>query len=473
MGHYLELLPDLTLGFGATIILLLGPLRDTKNLRDVLRWFALIVLGAAGFLLWAVNHGAVEPVLADGWLTSAPINVWFGIVFLASIAWTILVTAVPEEDAGEWYSMLLFAGVGLLVLGRAANLAALFLGIEVLSISLYILIAFHYARRLSLRAGAMYLILAGFASGFLVFGLALVYANYGTLEIAAIQQQAAKGAMPLVALAGFALFLVGVGFKLAAVPFHMWTPDVYEAAPGPVTGLIASVSKGATLAALLSFAFLTRTHWQILWLMAALSMVGGNLLGLRELRVKRILAYSSIAHIGYVLVGFLGGSETVLGGRLGPAAAGPAAIFYYVVAYAIAIIGAFAALSMLDREQDLTLRDLRGVARRNPVVAFSLLIFVWSLAGLPPAAGFFGKIYLFAAGVSAGYYGLAVIGLIGSAIGIYYYVRIIVHLFMLPSDASDIKVRSSSLQDWALLAGAAATVAAGVFPNQLLALVTR
>jgi NADH-quinone oxidoreductase subunit N len=473
MSHYLEILPDLTLAFGATIILLLGPLRDSKNLRDVLRWFSIIVLGASAFLLWSVNHNAVEPVLAEGWLTSAPINVWFGIVFLSSIAWTILATAVPEENAGEWYSMLLFAGVGLLVLGRAANLAALFLGVEVLSISLYILIAFHYTRRLSLKAGVMYLILAGFASGFLVFGLALVYANYGTLEIAAIQQQAARGAMPVVALAGFALLLVGVGFKLASVPFHMWTPDVYEAAPSPVTGLIASVSKGATLAALLSFAFLTRTHWQILWLMAALSMVGGNLLGLREIRVKRILAYSSIAHIGYVLVGFLGSSTSLVGGMLVPVAAGPAAIFYYVVAYSIAIIGAFSALSMVDRDHDLTLRDLRGVGRRSPLVAFALLIFVWSLAGLPPAAGFFGKIYLFAAGVNAGYYWLAVIGLVGSAIGIYYYVRIIVHLFMLPSDASDIKVKSSALQDWALLAGAAATVIAGVFPQQVLAMVSR
>lgn len=469
MQHYLPVLPDLFLAVGATLVLLMGPLRDGKNLREFLRWVSLLIVGATAALLVAVNRGADGGLVADGWLTSAPMHVAFGVVFLATIAWTLLAAPVPDDNAGEWYSMLLFLATGMLVLARAANLATVFLGIELLSISLYVLIAFYYGRRPSLRAGIMYLVLAGFASGFLLFGMALVYAAYGTIDLAGIRAAAVAAPMGTMPLVGFGLLLVGVGFKLAAVPFHMWTPEVYEASPGTVTGLIASSSKGAMLAAFIPFLFLLTTHWQVLWLFAALSMVGGNLLGLREMRVKRILAYSSIAHIGYVLVGLLGGDAVARNAAFLPEITGVKAVFFYVAAYAVSILGAFAALSYVDGENDLTLRDLRGVARRNPVVAICLLVFVWSLAGLPPTVGFFGKIYLFSAGVNAGYLWLPLIGLLGSAIGIYYYLRIIVHLFMMPADAADVKVRASVLQEWVMLATAVVVVLLGTFPETVFA----
>jgi NADH-quinone oxidoreductase subunit N len=346
----------------------------------------------------------------------------------------------------------------------------------VLSLALYVLISFRYTNMRSIRAGTMYLVLAGFASGFLVFGLALVYAVYGTLELSALQQFVPETTPPLIAMIGIGLFLVGVGFKLSLVPFHMWAPEVYEAAPGAISGVIASASKGAILAAFIPFLFILRSHWQVIWVLAAASMIGGNLLALREKRLKRILAYSSIGHIGYMFIGYLAGwaipddrpawaGSVLAWDDQGIMNSGVRAMLFYVIAYATGILGAFGVVSLMDREETVTVRDLRGVARRRPILAFCMMIFVVSLAGLPPTAGFFGKLYLFGAGISAGYVWLALIGLAGSAVGVYYYLRIIVNLFMLPPDTADVKTRETSLQTGLLVATAAAVVILGLFPD--------
>lgn len=472
MNQYAGLIPDLLLSVGATIVLIAGALGDDRPLREFLRWLSLIVVVAAGVAVYAVYRGPI-PDLAMGWLSITPLNVMFCIVFLAIVGWVIVAGNVPEHGGGEWYSLLLFAALGMLVLARSANLAALFLGLEVLSISLYVLIAFSYGRGVSLKAGIMYLILAGFASGFLLFGIALLYASYGTLDIAALSRLAGGvPGMPMIAVLGFGLFLAGVAFKLAVVPFHMWTPDVYEAAPGAVTGLIASASKGAILAAFIPFMFVLPTHWKIIWALSAASMIGGNLLALREMRVKRILAYSSIAHVGYILVGYLGGPGSQGNGLIPfvPVVSGPNSILFYVVAYALSILGAFICISLMEREDLLTLNTLHGLARRKPVIAGCLLVFVISLAGLPPTIGFFGKIYLFSAGVSAGYVWLAIIGLIGSAIGVFYYVRILIHLFMWPTGSAYLKVADTPLQTGVLVATAIATVLFGLFPDAVFSL---
>jgi NADH-quinone oxidoreductase subunit N len=463
MHDFLMLMPEFILSIGATLVLLVAATREDAGMREFARWFSLTITAVAGVALAALPRGMAE-VSSHGWLLNAPLNVVFGLAFIAIIAWVLLAGRVPDSDAGEWYSLLLFAGIGLVTLARTSNLAGLFLGIELLSIALYALIAFSYQSRLGLRGGAMYLTLAGFASGFLVFGLALVYAVYGTLDTAALSAQAlADGIRSLPAVVGFGLFLIGVAFKLAAVPCHMWAAEVYEAAPGSVSGLIASASKGAIIAAFIPFLFLLGTHWQVLWLLSAGSMLIGNLLALREQRVKRILAYSSIAHIGYLLVGYMAGYG-------GAGITGVQSVTFYVVAYAAAILGAFATLSMLDGERTITLRDLRGVAKRSPVLAACMLVFVMSLAGLPPTIGIWGKIFLFQASVSANYFWLPLIGLVASAIGIAYYLRIIVHLFMMPPDASNVQVRGSALQTGVLVVTAATTVLFSVFPQTLLRL---
>lgn len=474
MNEGIRLIPDFILASGATLVLILGALTQSAPMRDFLRWFSLLIVAITAAIL-SLTGSTDAPASAGGWLLSAPLNVTFGLVFLAILAWTLLSSTLPRADAGEWYSLLLFTGSGMLILSRAGNLGALFFGVEILSLALYVLIAFSYSHRLSLRAGAMYLVLAGFASGFLVFGLALIYAVYGTIDIPMLRDAIiARGLTPL-SLIGFGLFLVGVAFKLSAVPFHMWAAEVYEAAPGPVAGLIASASKGAILAAFIPFLFLAQTHEPVLYFLAAASMIGGNLLGLREVRVKRILAYSSIAHIGYILVGYLAGRQVVplvwdaaANGAIGQyltTVDGISAIVFYIVTYALAIMGAFTALSLLGRENELTLRDLRPVAAQNPVIAACLLVFVISLAGLPMTAGFWGKMYLFSAGVHAGYIWLPLIGLTGTAIGIFYYIRIVSNLYFMGSAPSPAAVHATPLQQRILVLTAVAVVFFGILPE--------
>ncbi|MBX7245096.1 MAG: NADH-quinone oxidoreductase subunit N [Candidatus Sumerlaeaceae bacterium] len=464
MSEILALMPEILLSVGGTVILLIAATAQNANMRDFVRWLALFISLGAGFSLYTMSQESMA-VTSNGWLHTTPLGVAFGVIFMLILAWTCVAGSVPESDGGEWYGLLLLAGLGMLTLARTANLGGLFLGIEILSISLYVLIAFAYDRKLSLRAGAMYLLLAGFASSFLIFGLALIYVQYGTIQIAELSKafeasmgQAGDGKLPLIATLGFALFIVGVAFKLSVVPFHMWAAEVYEAAPGAISGLIASASKGATIAAFLPFLFIVQKYGQVLWILAAASMVGGNLLGLRETRVKRILAYSSIAHVGYLMVGYLAG-------QAGVGVTGQSSVIFYVAAYALSILGAFVCISLLERESTLSLRDLKGVARQSPVVAFCLLVFVASLAGIPPAIGFVGKFLLFNAGIGAKYYWLAGIGLLGSAIGIYYYLRIIVYLFMMPTEATDVQVRHTPLQSAMLVASAATVVILGCAPQ--------
>jgi NADH-quinone oxidoreductase subunit N len=472
VNEYLRYLPEATLGIGGTIVLLVGAVRDEKNVRDFLRWLSLVVLALCGGALAFLSAHSELGLDATGWTRWSPITFAFSVAFLAISGWTLFAAAVPEKDAGEWYSLLIFATLGMMVLARSNNLPAIFLGIEILALSLYILIAFRYEVAGSIRGAAMYLILAGFASAFIAFGLALVYASFGTLKIDEIEKSLwAVTTLPPLAYIGFGLFLSGVAFKLALVPFHMWAPDVYESAPSPVSGIIASASKGAVLAALISLSFLVRPYEEIFYLLALTSMIGGNLLGLMERRVKRILAYSSIGHVGYVVMAYLGASRPpVTGSSWLPIVDAPAAIFFYVVTYSIAVLGAFGVLHLLDHTNEITLRDLRGLAKKKPAMAWAMLVFIVSLAGIPPSLGFFGKFYLFAVTVNAGYLTLALLGLLGSAIGIYYYLRIVVHLFMMPTEGVTASVKSSTLQEVVFVATALLVVALGLYPSLVFSL---
>lgn len=274
--------------------------------------------------------------------------------------------------------------------------------------------------------------------------------------------------MPLLASFGYGMFLVGIGFKLAAVPFHMWAPDVYEAAPSSAAGLIASASKGATIAALLPFAFLLKSHFIVIAVLCAGSMIIGNLLGLRETRVKRILAYSSIAHVGYLLLGFLT-IQTALPTALPASMTAEGAIIFYIFVYGLCVLGAFTALGAMRSQTVVSLNDLHGLGRTRPIPAACLLIFVISLAGLPLSIGFWGKLYLFSAAFKAGFIKLAILGLIGSAIGLFYYMRIIVHLYMVSPEMNPrgTSEESSGFQNAMLVASAAAVVVFSIFPDWL------
>ena len=328
------------------------------------------------------------------------------------------------DDPEEYYLLLLLAALGSVILVASSHFASFFLGLEILSISLYALIAYPQGGMRHIEAGVKYLILAALSSAFLLFGMALVYAETGTMEFAKLAHQAPNAGGP-VFLAGIALIIAGIGFKLAVVPFHMWTPDVYEGAPAPVTGFIATVSKGAMFALLLRY-FISvdvvshRSIFLVFVVISVASMFVGNILALLQKNVKRILAYSSIAHLGYLLVAFL--------------AAGPfrvAAVTYYLVAYFITTLGAFGVITVLsgkEREAD-DIADYQGLASRRPWLAGIFTAMLFSLAGIPLTAGFFAKYYVLLAGVGSTLWFLVIILAINSAIGLYYYLRIIIAMY--------------------------------------------
>jgi NADH-quinone oxidoreductase subunit N len=470
MNSWMNILPEAILSVSALIILVISTLAGSVSMRDLLRWLSAFAI--AGSAVALVFNAGTPGLSTGGWVNSTQFTTSIALVLLSLIGFAVLTSPVPSEGAGEWFALLLFTALGSVVLSRVGNLAAVFLGIEVLSVSIYVLVSFRYVSRLSLRGGVTYLILAGVGSAFLVFGMALIFAAYGTLGIAELESLATGKAMPLLGLFGYGMFLVGIGFKLAATPFHMWAPDVYEAAPTSAAGIIASASKGAGMAALLPFAFLLKSHFLVLALLSGGSMIIGNLLGLRETRVKRILAYSSIAHVGYLLLGFIA-IRSATPAALAQNMDAWSAVVFYIAVYGISVLGAFTAIGALRTQTVVSLNDLHGLGRTRPVVSACLLVFTVSLAGLPLSIGFWGKIYLFSAAFQAGLVKLAVLGLIGSAIGLFYYMRILVHLYMVSPEMNPRGPvpEHSSFQTALLIASAAAVVVFSFFPDFLYYLV--
>jgi len=336
-----------------------------------------------------------------------------------------------REHPEEFYILLLLATLGTAVLAGSNHFASLFLGLETLSVSLYAMISYTRSGRLAVEAGLKYLILAGASSAFLLFGMALLYAELGTLQfedLAALMTTAPPGAVLIAA--GIGLMIVGAGFKLAVVPFHFWTPDVYEGAPAPVTAFVATVSKGGMVAVLLRFFLQTgmprdSSLFFVMSGIAAASMIVGNLLALLQTNVKRILAYSSISHLGYLLVAFLASVGSGMAVE---------AVTFYLVAYMATSLASFGVVSVMsgtDRDAD-SMEDFRGLYWRKPWLAGVMTVSLMSLAGIPLTAGFVGKFYVLSAGMEASLYALIVLLVLNSAIGIYYYLRIVVAMLWAP-----------------------------------------
>ena len=359
-----------------------------------------------------------------------------GLFFAAGFVVFLLAVSYLRPSARrreEFFLMGFIALTGAAVLASSVHFVTFFLGLELLSVSLYVLISFPLDRRESAEAGLKYLVLAASSAAFLVFGAALVYGETGGLDFATWAARAAErgGASPLVLL-GFALIIVGIGFKLGVVPFHMWAPDIYQGAPAPAAALVATVSKGAVLAFLLRFFTIldirqTPSLALVLALIAGASMIAGNLLALRQNRLKRILGYSSIAHLGYLLVAFLAGG-----------AAGPEAAIVYLVAYIVALTAAFGSVALLSpagADAD-PLEDYRGLFWARPGPAAALTLAMLSLAGIPLTAGFLGKFFVAAAAVGASLWALVVILVATSVIGLYYYLRVLVALYARPREPS-------------------------------------
>ncbi|MDA8168962.1 MAG: NADH-quinone oxidoreductase subunit N [Nitrospiraceae bacterium] len=412
------------------------------------------------------------PRMAAGLLVLDHYSFFFmGLMFAATFAVALLSYGyLGRKDIfpDEYYILLLIAAAGSAVIVSSSHFASFFLGLELLSVPLYALISYPRANPRNVEAGIKYLILAGTSSAFLLFGMALVYAELGTMEFPRISTAALfPGTDRNFVLAGVAMIITGIGFKLALVPFHMWTPDVYEGAPAPVAAFVATVSKGAMFALLLRYftIFDIRRYGSLMLLFTVISiasMFAGNLLALFQNNVKRLLAYSSIAHLGYLLVAFL--ASGVLAA---------AAVAFYLAAYFVSTLGAFGVISVLsgkERDADM-IDDYMGLAWRSPWLAGIFAAMLLSLAGIPLTAGFIGKFFIAAAGVDSSLWALVIILVINSAIGLFYYLRVIAALYSRRPGALAASPKLPVLGGITLGALSVALLWLGVYPATMLEII--
>ncbi len=418
----LPVLPEIILLAAAIAVLLVDTFLGDKRWLTWVGLLGVILAGAATY--WLAQQ---PPMDFQGMAVSDAYTAFFRLVILSATALGLLVAMnwldAHGEQQGEYNGLLLLAAIGMTLMAAATHMLTVFVALELLSLSLYILAGFERERATSGEAALKYLLLGAFSSAIFLYGIALVYAATGALDFAGITAGASFSPLFLV---GVGLLIVGFGFKVAAVPFHMWTPDVYQGAPTPITAFMSVAAKAAGFAAFLRLFVgslgVEKTAWvPALAALAVLTMTVGNLAALRQVSLKRMLAYSSIAHAGYILVGLAAANTT-----------GAAAVLFYLLAYAFMNIGAFAVVIALERrgEGDVTLSQVRGLSRTHPLLAAAMAVFMFSLTGVPPFAGFFGKFYLFQAAVQANLTGLAVVGVLNSAISAYYYLNVLVQMYM-------------------------------------------
>jgi NADH-quinone oxidoreductase subunit N len=446
--------PELIVSIAGVVIMLVDAF-SRRSQRWVTGSLSLISLAAAGVAaIWLWSSWPAQRTAFNGMIVLDELRLSFTLIFLLVAFLTILIASVWLETenlpAGEFHSLLLFATSGMMLMASAGDLVIVFLGLEILSIATYVLAGFRRTDRRSNESSLKYFILGSFASAFLLYGIALVYGGTatgpdspGTTNIALIAARASQSLYPPLLLAGAAMMLVGFGFKIATAPFHVWTPDVYEGAPTPVTAFMAAGPKAAGFASFLRvfvFGFPIATavvsaggHAHQAWLgtlaiMAVLTMTVGNVCAIVQNNVKRMLAYSSIAHAGYALVGFVAaGAATTPEDR----SAALSAVAFYLLTYAVMNMGAFAVVTLIARrgDQRTSVEDYNGIGFASPALAFSLSLFLLSLLGMPLTAGFMGKIVVFSAALRQGYVWLIVIGVLNTAISAYYYLRLIIVMF--------------------------------------------
>jgi NADH-quinone oxidoreductase subunit N len=383
----------------------------------------LISIGLAVMVFPRSTTAFSDMVLVGGYAS------FFDVLFLSVGLLTILHSESylrkVQLNFGEFYALVLFAVAGMMLMGSAADLITVFLGLELMSVCFYILAGFMRTRNTSNEASMKYFLLGAFATGFLLYGIALVYGTTGTTNLMRIAIEYPRSMTQTWYSVGFGLLLVGFAFKVAAVPFHMWAPDVYEGSPTTVSGLMATGGKAAAFSAfVLVFSIPMSQHEEnltfLIAVLAACSMVVGNILGLAQTNLKRMLAYSSIAHAGYMLIGIASGQSL-----------GQQGILFYLVSYALTNLGAFGVIAILEKEsgENVSYEDYAGLGSRRPVLAAMLSCFMFSLTGMPPFAGFIGKYYLFASAVESKLTWLAILGVLTSLVSAYYYLRVVVFMY--------------------------------------------
>ncbi len=469
-SNILALLPEIILTIAGVLVMLVEPVLSATTSRKPLGWLAIGGTVLAGGASWyQLGFGTTRAF-------SGTIQVdAFSVLFHLLIAAVVMVTLLTSLDyfrgnathAGEYFALNLFAAVGMMLMTSAVELLVVFIGLEISSIATYILCGFRKGQATGSESSIKYFLLGSFATAFFLYGIALAFGATGSTSIGAIAAGLATTATPRLAFMAVAMILIGLGFKVSAAPFHVWTPDVYQGAPAPVVGLMSTAPKAAAFAVLLRILFSgfpsMQHRWSaLLWALAALSMCIGNLGALFQRDVKRMLAYSSIAHAGYLLVAFTAFP-----------ADGIAAACFYTAAYAAMNVGAFAVITELSgyEEPTRTLDDFTGLALKRPVLAALLAFFLLSLIGIPFTGGFFGKFYVFTAALHAGKVWLAVIGLINSGVACFYYLRLLAAIYTRPTMET---TRLNALRPVSVPAGiglaiaAAATLILGILPGQAL-----
>jgi NADH-quinone oxidoreductase subunit N len=456
------LLPLIILVVAALLVLLADLVVAEKR---ALGWLSLVaVLGA---LVCALVVRPASPEI-QGMAVADEFGRFASALVLLAAALAIFLALERISDfsprAGAYYALLLLATAGMQVMTIASDFMTIFLGLEILSLALYILVGFNRRDVRSGEASLKYFLLGAFASGFFLYGIALIYAATGTTNLARLSMTILPLSVPLpfapLLPIGVGLLIVGFGFKVALVPFHMWTPDVYQGAPTPVTAFMSVGTKVAAFAAFIrvleSLASYDKPWLLALAALSVLTMTLGNLAALRQTSLKRMLAYSSIAQAGYLLIGLAAGTPQ-----------GAEAALYYLLAYTFMTLGAFAVLLAVQRreENDVSIERMAGLANRQPGLALVMAIFMFSLAGIPPLAGFFAKLYVFGAAVSAGMTWLAVIGVINSAIAAYYYLRVTVLMYMSePVAGQPIETSGVRWPIWVtMIVASAGTIVLGIY----------
>ncbi|MGC9196807.1 MAG: NADH-quinone oxidoreductase subunit N [Syntrophobacteraceae bacterium] len=474
-NDYMAVLPQIVLVSTALIVLMMGVFKKLVN-ASALGYTALagsfLALGCA---LFVGHHGAPTStfggmVLVDGF------SFFLTLVICIILVLTVLVSLnygnfFDSIRSGEYYSLILLAGVGMIFMAVAGNLILLFVALETMSIAIYALTGFHKKQLKSSEAALKYFLLGAFGSAFLLYGFAFLYGATGSLDIIKIADFIKSHPQLLnmkFLVVAFVLMLAGIGFKISMVPFHMWTPDTYEGAPTSVTGFMATGVKAAAFAALIRVILVPLAPMQhswvtIMWIAAFLTMTVGNIIALVQDNVKRMLAYSSIAHAGYILLGFIAGTGLAQAGML-----------YYLLVYAFMNIGAFGVVTLLCRkgEEYTSISDFAGLGFKYPLLGLVMSIFLFSLAGIPPTGGFMGKFYIFTQALRSGYVWLVVVAGVNSVISIYYYLRVVVVMYFNPQPSENSIVVGSVSPGIiiALAAAATAVLVMGIFPSYFFSL---
>jgi NADH-quinone oxidoreductase subunit N len=490
--NLLALLPELLLTLTGVLVMLAEPRIAPGRTRKSLGWLAILGTAASGLAALyqlRIVDGSSALTAFSGTIQVDAFSVFFHLLFASIVLVTLLASLDYFEDpmsgspagspagvvthAGEYFALVCFGATGMMFMTSSVELLMVFIGLEISSISTYILAGFRKGRATASEAAIKYFLLGSFATAFFLYGIALCFGATGSTSIAAIAAGMAITQTPLLGWLAVAMVLIGLGFKVSAAPFHVWTPDVYQGAPAPVVGLMSTAPKAAAFAVLLRFLFnatpMYRDHWVLMIaILAVLSMTIGNLGALLQSDVKRLLAYSSIAHAGYLLVAFTSAQREAISTAL-----------FYTAAYAAMNVGAFVVLTQLSGfdEKLRTLDDFTGLALKRPILSALFAFFLLSLIGIPFTGGFFGKFYVFSAAVHGGYTWLTIVGLANSGVACFYYLRLLAALYARPSTdtiADTPTSRSITLPvALALTATAAATLFLGILPNHVLHLAQR